>query len=188
MLELEYTLIPHGLHVVGNAAMPGERAETARLPIAESARHDRAAPKTSMTRSLPAVTPRPSMPAGRMARRGRTCADRALARANTTGSGEDHELAGLVRALDGRFVRPAPGGDLLRTPDILPTGPQHARLRSLPHPPSAFAVKDGSAAGAQSCSSATLTDRRRCPKPVAMVLWGTDNLKTEGGPIAQAWR
>ena len=24
------------------------------------------------------------------------------------------------------------------------------------------------------------------PETVAMVLWGTDNLKTEGGPIAQA--
>ena len=25
-----------------------------------------------------------------------------------------------------------------------------------------------------------------CPESVAMVLWGTDKLKTEGGPIAQA--
>ena len=24
------------------------------------------------------------------------------------------------------------------------------------------------------------------PETIAMVLWGTDNLKTEGGPIAQA--
>ena len=35
---------------------------------------------------------------------------------------QDHEMAGILRALDGRFLRPAPGGDLLRTPDILPTG------------------------------------------------------------------
>ena len=28
----------------------------------------------------------------------------------------------VVTALDGRFIRPAPGGDLLRNPDVLPTG------------------------------------------------------------------
>jgi magnesium chelatase subunit H len=35
---------------------------------------------------------------------------------------EDHETPAILRALEGRFVRPAPGGDLLRTPEILPTG------------------------------------------------------------------
>ncbi|WP_413760988.1 cobaltochelatase subunit CobN, partial [Vibrio vulnificus] len=35
---------------------------------------------------------------------------------------KDHEVDALVHALDGRFVRPAPGGDLLRTPAVLPTG------------------------------------------------------------------
>ena len=34
----------------------------------------------------------------------------------------DSEMASLLNALDGRFIRPAPGGDLLRTPEILPTG------------------------------------------------------------------
>ena len=35
--------------------------------------------------------------------------------------GIDHEIPALIRALDGKFIRPAPGGDLLRTPAILPT-------------------------------------------------------------------
>lgn len=35
---------------------------------------------------------------------------------------EDHEITAILRALDGRFIRPAPAGDLLRTPAILPTG------------------------------------------------------------------
>ena len=35
---------------------------------------------------------------------------------------EDHELNALTQALDGRFIRPVPGGDLMRNPDILPTG------------------------------------------------------------------
>ena len=35
---------------------------------------------------------------------------------------EDHEVPGILRALDGRYVQPAPGGDLLRNPAVLPTG------------------------------------------------------------------
>ena len=31
-------------------------------------------------------------------------------------------LCVLLDALDGRFIRPAPGGDLVRSPQILPTG------------------------------------------------------------------
>ena len=55
----------------------------------------------------------------------------------------DSEIDGLLTALDGRFVRPAPGGDLLRTPAILPTGRNLARLRPVPHPQPAFAMRDG---------------------------------------------
>ena len=36
------------------------------------------------------------------------------------------------------------------------------------------------------CSRATWPTATRFPKRIAMVLWGTDNLKSEGGPIAQA--
>ena len=35
---------------------------------------------------------------------------------------EDHELPALVKALDGEFIRPVAGGDLLRNPEMLPTG------------------------------------------------------------------
>ena len=35
---------------------------------------------------------------------------------------ENPELKSIIGALDGRFVRPAPGGDLLRTREVLPTG------------------------------------------------------------------
>ena len=31
-------------------------------------------------------------------------------------------VVAIVRALDGRFIAPAPGGDLMRTTEILPTG------------------------------------------------------------------
>ena len=32
------------------------------------------------------------------------------------------EMGALVRALDGTYVPPAPGGDLLKNPEVLPTG------------------------------------------------------------------
>ena len=34
----------------------------------------------------------------------------------------DHEIPAIIHALDGGYIRPAPGGDLLRTTEVLPTG------------------------------------------------------------------
>ena len=89
-----------------------------------------------------------------------------------------------LRALDGRFIRPAPGGDLLRTPAILPTGRNLHGFDPF-RMPSAFAVADG-ARQAQRLLDRHLQDGQALPETVAIVLWGTDNLKNEGGPIAQA--
>ena len=55
---------------------------------------------------------------------------------------EDHEIPAILQALDGRFIRPAPGGDLLRTPAILPTGRNLHGFDPF-RIPSAFAVQDG---------------------------------------------
>ena len=55
---------------------------------------------------------------------------------------EDHEIAAILRALDGRFIRPAPAGDLMRTPAILPTGRNLHGFDPF-RIPSAFAVQDG---------------------------------------------
>ena len=103
-------------------------------------------------------------------------ADRLLAK--------DHELPALLRALDGDYIRPAPGGDLVRTPAILPTGRNlHGFDPFLI--PSAFALRDG-ARQAQIILDRHAMDTGAMPESIAMVLWGSDNLKSEGGPIAQA--
>jgi magnesium chelatase subunit H len=80
-------------------------------------------------------------------------------------------------------VRPAPGGDLLRTPDVLPTGRNVHGFDPF-RIPSAYAVKDG-ARQAQRLIERYQADGHALPESIAMVLWGTDNLKSEGGPIAQ---
>ena len=97
---------------------------------------------------------------------------------------EDHEIPAMLRALDGRFIRPAPGGDVLRTPAILPTGRNLHGFDPF-RIPSAFAVADG-ARQAQKLLERHMIDGLPLPETVAIVLWGTDNLKNEGGPIAQA--
>jgi magnesium chelatase subunit H len=96
----------------------------------------------------------------------------------------DQEIDGILRALDGRYVRPAPGGDLMRTPEILPTGRNLHGFDPF-RLPSAWAVQDA-ARQAQRLLARHQADGHPLPETVAMVLWGTDNLKTEGAPLAQA--
>jgi magnesium chelatase subunit H len=97
---------------------------------------------------------------------------------------QDHEIDGILHALDGRFTRPAPGGDLLRTPAILPTGRNLHGFDPF-RIPSAYAVQDG-ARQAERLLQRHTADGHAFPESIALVLWGTDNLKSEGGPIAQA--
>jgi magnesium chelatase subunit H len=182
VLELEYTLIPHGLHVVGRVPPPAERAEM--LRAAAQASHDLALDAGAL---LPLVQGAPVDQA--LAAAGLP-ADERHARIFGELAGmaallaQDHEIDGLMRALDGRFIRPAPGGDLLRTPQILPTGRNLHGFDPF-RLPSAFAVKDG-ARQAQRLLDRHLADGHAFPETIALVLWGTDNLKTEGAPIAQA--
>jgi len=96
----------------------------------------------------------------------------------------DHELPALLHALDGGYIRPAPAGDLLRTPEVLPTGRNLHGFDPF-RIPSVFALRDG-ASQAERLLARHAAGGGGLPETVALVLWGTDNMKTEGGPIAQA--
>ena len=93
---------------------------------------------------------------------------------------QDSELPALMRALEGRFIAPVPGGDLIRSPEVLPTG-RNIHAFDPFRMPTAFALQDG-ARQAQRLIEAAGT----MPRSVALVLWGSDNIKSDGGPIAQA--
>ncbi|MEM6905971.1 MAG: cobaltochelatase subunit CobN, partial [Pseudomonadota bacterium] len=97
---------------------------------------------------------------------------------------EDHETPALMRALAGKFIRPVPGADLLRAPEALPTG-RNLHAFDPFRMPSAFAMAEG-AKQAELLLARHLAEGNSLPRSVALVLWGADNLKTEGGPIAQA--
>jgi magnesium chelatase subunit H len=145
LLELEYTLIPHGLHVIGQPPNQLARAEMLDAAGIEDPEE-------------------------------RARLDALLA--------ADAELPALIHALDGGFTRPAPGGDLLRNQDVLPTGRNLHGFDPF-RIPSRFAVQDG-AIQAERLLARHKQDTGALPETVAMVLWGSDNLKNEGGPIAQA--
>ena len=182
VLELEYTLIPNGLHVIGEPMTAAERLDM--LKAAAEARPDYHPADATLEAIVAGARPEDAL--------ARTTRDkspealdavRALSEMNRLLS-EEHELGALVHALDGRFVRPAPSGDLIRTPAILPTGRNLHGFDPF-RIPSAFAVADG-ARQTNRLLERYRIDGNPLPESVALVLWGTDNLKTEGAPIAQA--
>ena len=183
VLELEYTLIPYGLHVVGRAPSPAERIDML-LSLAEASHGLR--PARGLVEALVAgQTPEQVFTHAAAEDSTSTTIEllRELAKADAL-MAQDHEIGGILHALDGRFLRPAPGGDLLRTPAILPTGRNLHGFDPF-RIPSAYAVQDGTRQ-AERLLQRYLADGNAFPESIAMVLWGTDNLKSEGGPIAQA--
>lgn len=182
VLDLEYTLIPHGLHAVGVAPSPEERAEQL-VAIAEAS-HGLALPSAAADALVAGATPEAAMTAGRLAPDPAILETLTALKAIDGLLAVDHEIPAILRALDGRFIRPAPGGDLLRTPAVLPTGRNLHGFDPFKLP-SAFACRDG-AAQAERLLARHAADGNAMPETIALVLWGTDNLKTEGAPIAQA--
>ena len=174
VLEVEYTLIPYGLHVVGQAPSEPERVDLL-LSCAEASHGVK--PERVLVEALVAGRAPDTQDVPTLALLKELAAIDALI-------AEDHEIDGVLRALDGRFLRPAPGGDLLRTPAILPTGRNLHGFDPF-RIPSAYAVKDG-ARQADRLLAKHMSDGHAFPESIAIVLWGTDNLKSEGGPIAQA--
>ena len=168
LYEIERELIPQGLHVAGQAATLQERIDM--LAASADARGE-AVPRT-VIEAIVAGTARIDTPL----LKDLANLDAALA--------VNHELDGLVHALGGGYIRPVSGGDLLRTPEIMPTGRNIHGFDPF-RLPSAYAVKDG-AAQAQRLLDRSVEDAGHLPETVAMVLWGTDNLKSEGAQLAQA--
>ena len=182
MLELEYTLIPHGLHVTGRAPSPAQRVDML-LAMAEAS-HGVNLERMAVEALVQGQTPERALSAaGLPSNHASLSVLRELVEPQAL-LAVDTEVPALLRALDACYIRPAPGGDILRTPAVLPTGRNIHGFDPF-RIPSAMAVRDGKA-------QAELLIERHCadgnplPESIAMVLWGSDNLKNEGAPIAQA--
>ncbi|HWQ56671.1 MAG TPA: cobaltochelatase subunit CobN [Bryobacteraceae bacterium] len=98
--------------------------------------------------------------------------------------GVNHELDALVRALQGDYIEPGPGADIIQNPNILPTGRNTHAVNPYGIPsPVAFRKSEHVVdALLQRC----LQERGRYPETIGMVLWGMDNIKTHGEGVAQA--
>ncbi len=93
---------------------------------------------------------------------------------------QDTEIPAILRAMSARFIAPVPGGDLIRSPQILPTG-RNIHAFDPFRMPTEFALRDGAAQ-----ADRLLAAHPNLPRSIALVLWGSDNIKSDGGPIAQA--
>ena len=93
---------------------------------------------------------------------------------------QEHEIPALLHALRAGYTRPVPGGDLIRSPEILPTG-RNIHAFDPFRMPTEYACRDGAKQ-----SQLLLDTHDTLPRSVALVLWGSDNIKSDGGPIGQA--
>ncbi len=182
MLELEYTLIPHGLHVAGRAPSALERVDM--LLAMADASHGQQLPRAAVEALVAGQSVEHALKAGAMGHDELSVALMGELQSANAMLAKDTEVSAMLRALDGRYIRPAPGGDILRTPAVLPTGRNMHGFDPF-RIPSSFAVRDG-AKQAQLLLDRHMADGNALPESIAMVLWGSDNLKNEGAPIAQA--
>ncbi len=146
LYELEQTLIPHGLHVLGRKPTGEQRDDMLEAMLEAAEDGDRTTLEERLDTS--------------------------------------DELGSLIHALDGGYVQPAPGGDIVANPDVLPTGRNIHGFDPF-RIPSAYACMQGSDQ-AQRLIARHVESGEPFPESIAMVLWGTDNMKTEGVQIAQA--
>ncbi|MGB7708937.1 MAG: magnesium chelatase subunit H [Microcoleus sp.] len=92
------------------------------------------------------------------------------------------ELTNLLRGLNGEYILPAPGGDLLRDgPGVLPTGRNIHALDPYRMPsPAAF---ERGREIARKILDKHVAEQGSYPETVAVMLWGLDAIKTRGESI-----
>lgn len=89
------------------------------------------------------------------------------------------ELTNLLRGLNGEYIPPAPGGDLLRDgPGVLPTGRNIHALDPY-RMPSPAAYERGREIGRKIVAQ-HWAEHGTYPETVAVMLWGLDAIKTKG--------
>jgi cobalamin biosynthesis Mg chelatase CobN len=100
------------------------------------------------------------------------------------GSVGEHERAGLVRALSGRYLEPSMGGEIVGDWSVLPTGRNMAStdVRMLPREAAARKARRT----VEQILGAAVAERGHYPAAVGVVLWGSEVLESDGVGIAQA--
>jgi len=191
LVEIEQRLIPTGLHVFGRPSSAGEKTDLLKMvasfdrpeagvcalpeAIIDEAIREFVAAGTDAAiglleqKGLSAETTRPVF---------------ALLETVSTKLQTNNEMDSLARALRGEFIEPGPGADIIQNPDILPTGRNTHAINPY-GVPSAVAYARSEAV-ANGLLDRYKSENGRYPEAMALVLWGLDNIKTQGEGVAQA--
>jgi magnesium chelatase subunit H len=191
LLEIEQRLIPTGLHVFGRASSAGEKTDLLKM-IASFDRPEagtRALPEDLVDEAVRTFVANGTDAAITFLQSKGLDAEAtrpifALLESVTAKLQTNNEIDSLVRALRGEFIEPGPGADIIQNPDILPTGRNTHALNPY-GVPSAVAYARSEAV-ANSLLDRYKQENGRYPEAMALVLWGLDNIKTQGEGVAQA--
>jgi len=189
--EIEQRLIPTGLHVFGRASSAGERTDLFKM-IASFDRPEhgvRALPAEFVDEAVRTFVREGSdAAAARLHEHGLTTEDVrsvfALLENVAAKLQTNTEIDSLVRALRGEFIEPGPGADIIQNPDVLPTGRNTHAINPYSVPSAAAFTR--SEIVATSLLERYRSEHGRFPEAMALVLWGLDNIKTQGEGVAQA--
>ena len=96
----------------------------------------------------------------------------------------NHEIESLMRALRGEYIEPGPGADIVQNPFVLPTGRNTHAVN--PYSVPSRAAFDRAKETADALLRRYVDEHGRYPRAMALVLWGLDNIKTQGEGVAQA--
>ncbi len=201
LLELEYALIPTGLHQLGRIMDTGSRAEIMAAaaeagfpdrdlaPFIELASTSRMPARERLEATVQAILQRDSAAAAKhLAAEGLDgSAARELAAALLDLDQRlegNPELDAVVQALDAGYIAPAPGGDVIRNPAVLPTGRNTYGFDPWRVPTPAAMIEGR--AQADRLVQRLHDELGHWPVSIGLALWGTDNMKRDGAPLAQA--
>ena len=191
LLEIEQRLIPTGLHVFGRASSAGEKTDLLKM-IASFDRPEtgaRALPEELIDEAVRTFVERGTDAAVTfLEQRGENAETTrpvfALLETVSAKLQTNNEIDSLARALRGQFIEPGPGADIIQNPDILPTGRNTHALNPY-GVPSAVSFARGETV-ANNLLERYKGENGRYPEAMALVLWGLDNIKTQGEGVAQA--
>ena len=191
LVEIEERLIPTGLHIFGRPSSTTEKTDLLKM-IASFDRPEagvRALPEDLVDEAVREFVRAGTGAAVRLLEQKGLRAEETrpvfvLLETISAKLQTNNELDSLVRALRGEFIEPGPGADIIQNPDILPTGRNTHAINPYGVPSAAAFAR--SEAVANSLLERYRSENGRYPEAMALVLWGLDNIKTQGEGVAQA--
>lgn len=208
LIEIEERLIPTGLHVFGQPGTKSDRADMLRMVasfdrpeagaqslhtlVAEGLRTDAADQHVAETvsRSIEVfVSSGDAAAITFLEKEGGVTASLSrpvfeLLKRISKELESNGEMQALLRALRGEYIEAGPGADIVQNPSILPTGRNTHAVNpySIPSPLAHARAETV----ANKLLARHLNENGRYPRALALVLWGLDNIKTQGEGVAQA--